>query len=77
MFFFCKEIITFRIKSDKYFYVIFLRILIFFYTFHKNVKQHNWFKQFTIYWAANQHIRIVSEGSCDTEDWSNAYIFQI
>ncbi len=22
-------------------------------------------------WAANHHIRIISEGSCDTEDWSN------
>ncbi len=22
-------------------------------------------------WAANQHIRMISEGSCDTEDWSN------
>ncbi len=22
-------------------------------------------------WAANQHIRLISEGSCDTEDWSN------
>ncbi len=22
-------------------------------------------------WAPNQHIRIISEGSCDTEDWSN------
>ncbi len=21
--------------------------------------------------AANQHIRVISEGSCDTEDWSN------
>jgi len=21
--------------------------------------------------APNQHIRIISEGSCDTEDWSN------
>jgi len=21
--------------------------------------------------AANQHIRMTSEGSCDTEDWSN------
>ncbi len=20
-------------------------------------------------WAANQHIRMISEGSCDTEDW--------
>jgi len=22
--------------------------------------------------ATNQHIRMISEGSCDTEDWSNA-----
>jgi len=22
-------------------------------------------------WAANQHIRMISVGSCDTEDWSN------
>ncbi len=22
-------------------------------------------------WAANPHIRMISEGSCDTEDWSN------
>ncbi len=22
-------------------------------------------------WAANQHIRMISGGSCDTEDWSN------
>ncbi len=22
-------------------------------------------------WATNQHIRVISEGSCDTEDWSN------
>ncbi len=22
-------------------------------------------------WAANQHIRMISEGSCNTEDWSN------
>ncbi len=22
-------------------------------------------------YAANQHIRIISDGSCDTEDWSN------
>ncbi len=24
-----------------------------------------------ISWAANLHIRMISEGSCDTEDWSN------
>ncbi len=22
-------------------------------------------------WVVNQHIRMISEGSCDTEDWSN------
>ncbi len=22
-------------------------------------------------WASNQNIRMISEGSCDTEDWSN------
>ncbi len=22
-------------------------------------------------WTANQHIRMISEASCDTEDWSN------
>ncbi len=22
-------------------------------------------------WAVNLHIRMISEGSCDTEDWSN------
>jgi len=22
-------------------------------------------------WAANHHIRVISDGSCDTEDWSN------
>ncbi len=32
--------------------------------FHKNMKKH-------FSWAANQHIRMISEGSCDTEDWSN------
>ncbi len=26
--------------------------------------------QINISWAANQHIRMISEGSCDTEDWS-------
>ncbi len=31
--------------------------------YHKNMKQH-------ISWAANQHIRMISEGSRDTEDWS-------
>ncbi len=24
-----------------------------------------------MFWAAKQHIRMISEESCDTEDWSN------
>ncbi len=42
-------------------------------SFHKN-KQHSSFQQITVRnvsWAANQHVRMISEGSCDTEDWSN------
>ncbi len=39
------------------------------------MKQHNSFSTFIIirnvYWAANQHIRMISEGSCDTKDWRN------
>ncbi len=26
---------------------------------------------FILFFAANQHIRLISERSCDTEDWSN------
>ncbi len=47
--------------------------MVVYYSFHKNIKQ-----QKTVFnidnnapWAANQHIRMSSEGSCDTEDWSN------
>jgi len=32
------------------------------------MKQHNFS---TLIIAANHHIRVISEGSCDTEDWSN------
>ncbi len=32
-------------------------------------KKLSWFAH--KYWAANQHISMISEGSCDTEDWSN------
>jgi len=24
-----------------------------------------------VFWASNHHIRVISEGSCDTEDWSD------
>jgi len=36
--------------------------------FHKtvlNIDNNN------VSWAANRHIRLISEGSCDAEDWSN------
>ncbi len=42
--------------------------------FHKNKKQQLFSTLIIIRnvsWAANQHIRMISEGSCDTEDWSN------
>jgi len=38
------------------------------------MKQHSCFKQIMIgnvSCTANQHIRLISEGSCDTEAWSN------
>ncbi len=28
-------------------------------------------------WAANQHIRMISEGSCDTKDWTWIFSFAI
>ncbi len=41
----------------------------------KNIKQHNIFNIVitirNIYWAANRHIRMISEGSRDTDAWSN------
>ncbi len=40
----------------------------------KKIKQQNLFNTDNnkhLYWAPNQHIRMISEGSCDTEDWSN------
>ncbi len=44
-----------------------------YHSFHKNIGQL--FSTLIIIrnvsWAANQHIIMISEGSCDTEDWSN------
>ncbi len=41
--------------------------------FYKNIKQHKCFQLIirNVSWAANQHIRMISEKSCDAEDWSN------
>ncbi len=46
--------------------------------FHKNIKQHNLFInnnnkpliiRINVSWAPIQNIKMISEGSCDTEDW--------
>ncbi len=29
------------------------------------------YKNKNVHWEPNQHIRMISEGSCDAEDWSN------
>ncbi len=36
-------------------------------------EQHNCFNNNNknVTWAANQYIGMISEGSCDTKDWSN------
>jgi len=42
--------------------------------FNKNIKQLSFFSTLIIRnvsGEANQHILMISEGSCDTEDWSN------
>ncbi len=36
-----------------------------------NIDNNNNNNKKNVSWAANQHIWIISEGSCDTEDWSN------
>ncbi len=40
---------------------------------HLNWQYHWWFNtdNTKVSCAANQHIRIISEGSCDAQDWSN------
>ncbi len=46
-----------------------------YYSFHKKYEAAQLFSTLIINrnvsWALNQHIRLISEGSCDTEDWSN------
>ncbi len=45
-----------------------------YHSFHKIIKQHNLFSKLIIinvYLATNQHIRMITEEPCDTEDWSN------
>ncbi len=47
----------------------------FLFVFHKNIKQYKQFSALmkirNVSWGPNQYIRMISEGSCDTEDWSN------
>jgi len=40
--------------------------------FHRNLLQHNCqLIIITVCWSSDPHIRVISEGSCDTENWSN------
>ncbi len=39
--------------------------------FHEKIQQHNIDNNNQVSWASNQHISLISEVSCDTEDWSN------
>ncbi len=39
--------------------------------FHKNIKPHKCLQYWlNVSWAENLNIILISEGSCDTEDWS-------
>ncbi len=46
-------------------------------SFHKNIKLKLKYYFLTliiiihVYWAPDQYMRMISEGLCDTEDWSN------
>ncbi len=46
--------------------------------FHKNIKQHKCFQLILIRkvsWAPNHHIKMISDCSCDAEDWSNSALW--
>ncbi len=54
---------------------VYIYIYIYIYSFKKNIREQ---KQAifiadnnNVSWAVNQHIKMISEGSCDTEDWIN------
>ncbi len=40
---------------------------------HKNIQQHNCFSIDKKKCAPNHYIRMISEESCDIEDWSNGF----
>ncbi len=44
-----------------------------YYSFHWNIKQHNFstLSQYDKFLKHNIKMKMISEGSCDTEDWSN------
>jgi len=50
-------------------------LLLLYLGFHKNIMQQKQFLtliiKINVSWAPNQHIRMISDGLCDTEDWSN------
>jgi len=47
---------------------------IYYHVFQITIFQHNCIQyciSINIFWASDQHIGMISEGSCDPEDWSN------
>ncbi len=81
-FIFVTKIYNFSNKFCSFELFIWQGILKKYQSFHKNIKQDNYFWQFyynnqillflmiSVSWAVNKHIWIISEGSCDTEDCS-------
>jgi len=50
-----------------------IKVLLLLFYFKILLALNFWITVFTVIysWASNHHIRVISEGSCDTEDWSN------
>ncbi len=78
--YFCATIQKFEVS--KFFFFFFYKLKLLFITDALNVIEKLQQKYIAthlfstlvirhISWAANQHIIMISEGSCDTEDWSN------
>ncbi len=59
-------IIIIKNPEINVFYLVFTKILS-----SKTVQLFSTLIRRNVSWAANQHIRLISEESCDTDDWSN------
>jgi len=63
--------VTFIMLQKCLFQINAVILIIYFFLIHQKIGFHENIFQHIFSWAANQHIRMISEGSCDTEDWSN------